>query len=233
MTIDLLSIGIYPVPEVSKYLSVSEAKVRGWVYGYPRSGAPPLINNQLDNKDYRQALSFVNLMEARFISVFAAHGVHVRTIRAIAEEASDLVGHPHPFATKTLFRTDGKKILAEIAQRGGDKQLYDLQAKNWAFYDILKTGLLEGVDFDPVGIAGAWRPRRSTAPHVVLNPKMAFGQPVLIDCGVPTSALFDAFHANGETYESVAKWYEVPIDQVKEAVRFEFDVNPRRRESSV
>ncbi len=47
-------------------------------------------------------LTFTNLMEARFIDAFVQLGVHVRTIRAILDEARNVVRHPHPFATDTV-----------------------------------------------------------------------------------------------------------------------------------
>ena len=94
----------------------------------------------------------------------------------------------------------------------------------WAFHEIIVQSLLDGVRFDPQGTAKRWHPRPSTAPKIVLDPMIAFGQPALEDNGVPTQALYNAFRAEGETYESVAVWYDVPTEQVQEAVRFEVDL---------
>jgi hypothetical protein len=40
-------------------------------------------------------------------------------IRAIMDEVRDILKHPHPFATKTVLKTHGKKIVAEIARKNG------------------------------------------------------------------------------------------------------------------
>ncbi len=222
---DLLGAGIYTVPDAARLLRVSHQKVRGWVAGYPRTKAPPIIRNEVGVLNNRLAMSFINLMEARFIAYFASFNVHVTAIRYMAEEAKSFLQHPHPFATNAIFTTDGRKIFAAAAEHTGDKWLYDLRAKNWALYEIVVQSLKKGVIFDPKGVAATWFPRDELAPNVILHPKIAFGQPVLKDNGVPTRALFDAFHAEGETYETVAHWYDVPPEQVEEAVRFELDLS--------
>ncbi len=221
---DLLEAGIYTVSDASKLLGVSNQKVNGWVFGYQNTHSAPIAPSQLDKIDGQKAMTFVNLMEARFIAAFAKHGVSVRAMRLMAEEAKRFLNVPHPFATDMLFKTDGRKIFIEVAESAEDKALYDLGGKNWAFHNILAEGLKDEVLYGPSGYAMAWAPRRGVAPNVLVDPRKAFGQPVLKDSGVPTRALFDAFNAEDETYESVAHWYDVPVEQVKEAVKFEFDL---------
>ena len=46
-------------------------------------------------------------------------------------DAREMLSHPHPFATKTVFKTDGRKIVAEIAHRHGLMLVYDLKSKNY------------------------------------------------------------------------------------------------------
>lgn len=225
MNNNLLETGIYTVPEAARLLSIPQRKLRGWVSGYSPARLDPLIQNEIGKLDNALALSFVNLMEARLIHAFAQQGVSVKSIRCMAEEARRFLDHPHPFATDILFRTDGKKIFIVVAEKTGDKRLYDLKSKNWAFYDILSDQLKEGVVYDTNGNAEAWQPRKKIAPNVVIHPKIAFGQPILRESGVPTRALLDAFSAEGETYESVSAWYDVPVDQVKEAIRFEMELD--------
>lgn len=220
----LFRTGVYTAPEAARLLRAPYQKVRGWLAGYPNTQSGPLLDNEL--KDYEDGLfiSFTNLMEARFVAFFSSHGVHVRTLRAIAEEAKTFLDTPHPFATNAIFRTDGKDVFIEAASKTDDKHLYNLKKKNWMFHDIIEQSLLKGVEFDPSGKALNWIPRMDIAPNVIVNPNMAFGQPVLKGIGVPTSALFDALNVEGETYESVAGWYDVPIEAVKEAALFEMDL---------
>lgn len=221
---EYLGKGIYTIPEAARLIGVNYTKVRGWVVGYPQTKGPPIIHNQIGEYRNKIALSFINLMEARFIAYFARFGVHVKSIRYMAEEAKRLIETPHPFATKTIFKTDTKIIYAEVAEKTGDKKLYDLKRKNWAYYEVIESSLLEGVEFNAEDVVSAWYPNPNRYPHIVIRPQIAFGQPALAEVGVPTRALLNAFDAEGETYESVAGWYEVTPDFVREAVRFEMEL---------
>lgn len=221
-----LDSGVYAVPEAARLLGIPNQRMRGWIAGYTNTNAAPIIKNELKTVDGKVALSFVNLMEARFIQSFSAQGIHLNSLRLMADEAKSFLESEHPFATNTIFKTDGKKIMAEVVDKlkDEDKKLYDLKTKNWAFWKVLASGLIEGVEFDPEKLARSWVPRPQISKKIILHRTKSFGQPVFKDSGVPTRALYDAFQANGETYTSVARWYEIKDSDVKAAVRFERDI---------
>lgn len=218
-TPNLIETGIYTVPQAAKLVGATERKVRGWVAGYGK-GEGPLIDNELGWVDGRLAFSFVNLMEIRFIAFFEDAGVKLPHIRAILSEAKSLLNHPHPFATSIVFKTDGKRILARIAKQNGIDDLYDLKSHNYEMETIVFKSLKLGVEFNPQGEIRSWQPRPQTAPHVIVHPKFAFGHPVLRESRIPTRALRDAFNAEGSA-ECVAEQFDVPLKQVREAVKFE------------
>src|SRR5262249_48850608 len=110
---NLLETGIYSVSEAAYLVGVSKQKVRGWIAGWPRR-AEPILDNELGWVEGRLAFSFTNLMEIRFLAFFENAGLHIWHIRSVMSEAEKLFDHPHPFATNTVFMTDGKKIIAEI-----------------------------------------------------------------------------------------------------------------------
>jgi len=210
--------GLYTVAEAARLLQVSPRRVRGWISGY---SAKPVLENDIGWLDGSLAFSFANLMEMRFIEFFAHAGVKVTSIRVMAQEAKKVLDHPHPFATSTIFTTDGKTIFAQISARiDDDPKLYDLRKKNFAMLPIIEQSLLADTKYDPAGDAYSWFPRVNVAPNVVIYPRRSFGQPVLRDMGIPTRALSDAFDAEG-SLESVSRWFEVPEELVVEAVQFE------------
>jgi uncharacterized protein (DUF433 family) len=222
MALKLIETGIFSVSEAAKLVGATERKVRGWVVGYGK-GEGPLIDNELGWVDGRLAFSFVNLMEIRFIAFFENAGVKLPHIRAILSEAKSLLDHPHPFATSIVFRTDGRRILAKIAKKNGIDDLYDLKSRNFEMETVVFESLKSGVEYNPQGGISSWRPRPQTAPHVIVHPKFAFGHPVLRESRIPTRTLRDAVKAEGSA-EAVAELYEVPIKQVREAVKFERDL---------
>jgi uncharacterized protein (DUF433 family) len=222
-----LSTGIYSIPRASVLLGVPEYRVRSWVCGQTGAKGRPLIRAGLPRVNGRIALSFVNLIEAKFIATFASKGVSVLSMRYMAEEAERFLDHPHPFATDWIFKTDGKKIFVEAAERANDPCLYDLRGRNYAMHEVMAREFKEDVQFSASGLAGAWFPRKSIAPRVFVNPMVSFGAPVLVASGVPTEALVAAYFAEGRDKDAVARWFDVPPNEVMQAVRFEKSIAPR------
>jgi uncharacterized protein (DUF433 family) len=220
--LNLLESGIFTVAEAARFIRSSEQKVRGWIAGYPRRGEP-ILQNEIGWLDGKLAFSFTNLMEIRFLAFFAAEGIHLNSLRFMALEARKILKHPHPFATNTVFKTDGKKIYAEIIERSGDQRLYNLYAKNFEMKPIIERTLREEIIYDPSGFARQWRPRPEIAPNIIIHPKRAFGQPTLKESGVPVRALIDALKS-GESVRAVSKWFEVPEQHVREAEKFDRDL---------
>src|SRR5690606_24875376 len=136
-------------------------------------------------------------------------------------EAERFLGEPHPFATDWIFKTDGKKIFVEATEKANDPCLYDLRGHNYAMHAVLSSEFKKDVQFSASGMAKAWFPRKNEAPNVRVSPKVAFGRPAMVGSGVPTEALFTAFLADDEDLDSVSRWFDVPVSDVKQAVRFE------------
>jgi uncharacterized protein (DUF433 family) len=215
---DLLMTGIYTIPQVAELVSTPQSMVRIWVEGHTGKQVA-VIDNQLGRVGGKVAVSFTNLMELRFVATFASAGVGLREIRKIMDDVKEMLEHPHPFATSTIFKTDGKKIVAEIAQRNG-VSLYDLRTKNYDMLAVVVKSLKNDVTYDPAGDAISWRPRPRIAPNVILHPHFSFGRPVLKASRIPTATLAQAVKVEGSA-AFVADIFDVPERQVKEAVRFE------------
>ena len=163
------------------------------------------------------AVSFTNLMELRFVSEFAKAGVRLNEIRAILDEVKDVLKHPHPFATRTVFRT--KKSSLKSQKKNGVEVIYDLKSKNYEMHVVVLKSLKENVLWDPRGNALAWFPRPNIAPHVLIHPSHSFGRPILVGSKIPTEAIAEAVEAEGSA-KTVAYLFEIPEKQVREAVRF-------------
>jgi uncharacterized protein (DUF433 family) len=216
---DLLETGVFSIPETAYLVGASQAEVRTWVDGRKGRQAP-VIENELGRVDGKLAISFKNLMEIKFIAFFARAGVPLHEIRAIMADARRLFNNPHPFATSAVFHTDGKKILAEIARENGIESLFDLRSKNYEMKPIVLASLKSDAVYDPNGSARVWFPRRRAFPNVVINPRRAFGRPILKDSGIPTAAIANAFRAEKDA-KVVALQFEIPRGHAREAFDFE------------
>lgn len=219
---DLMRSGIYSVSDAAGLIGVPAQKIRAWIDGWPGTAVPPVLQNDLGWVDGKLALSFANLMELRFIAFFEGAGVRLPEIRSIIDEVRTEIHRPHPFATNVVFKTDGAKIVAEIAHKNGGFDLYDLRSKNFEIGTVVYKSLIDSVVYDPKGDAKAWFPRMLVAPNVVVHPKLAFGRPVLKGSGIPTEAIAEA--ARGAGVEAAAFLFEISKRRVLEVLSFENQV---------
>lgn len=212
-----LDTGIYTIPAAARLLSVSEARVRGWVSGHHHSGSPALVKNEISIVGHRVAISFKNLIEALLISRFSKY-ISIQGLRQMALVAREEIDDDHPFATKHIeFSTDKKSVFAKIV-RAGIEHTLNLRTRNLALGEIMRPFLIGAVEYGDLH-ANLWHPRPKQSPNVYITPAVAFGQPVIHN--VPTRALFDAVKAEDGDYKTVARWYELPVSAVKEAHRFQ------------
>lgn len=220
----LLGSGIYSVREASRLAGVDTRVARRWLQGYGSESAEgdrrhkPIVVPQ-HASTLEGALSFLDLIELRFVAFFRGHGVSLQTIRKVATAARDELNCQHPF-TIYRFKTDGRKILAEIARRGEDAKLLDLLTRQYVMKPVVERELFSGLEFDDRGIARSWSPPAGQN-RVVLDPTRQFGAPIVKKGAVATSILFDSYQAEGDNASRVARLFEVPEADVKAAVAFE------------
>lgn len=212
--------GIYSIDETSALIGASTRQVRGWLSGCGGDRPPALVTNDLGIADHRLSISFFNLIELNFVAFFVRAGIRMAVIRGIMSEVRETLSTPHPFAHEIVFQTDGKKIVARIADKRGVKRIYDLRSKNYEMHDIILRSLKADIVYDATGMARAWYPRKRIAPHVIVNPRFSFGEPVLTSRLVPTHAVVSAVKAEGGV-EEAAEIFDIPAKFVREALRFE------------
>ncbi len=222
-----LAQGFYTASEAAKLVEFSSPqKVYAWLNGWPRRGAGPVLLREYEPINKMQELSFLDLIEIRFVRYLRDYKVKFHTLRVAAAEARKLLKTTHPFASERLFTTDGAKIyLLEIIEKGAkeadDTRALDLISKQYEFYEAIKASLIKGVIFDPKShMVDRWYPRPERFPEILIDPRIAYGRPATPH-GAPAEALYDAWIAEEEDYDAVANWYELPVREVRQAVNFQ------------
>lgn len=220
-----LGVGIYTVPEAARLTHIHPARIRRWIKGYTfpqrdgRKGySAPVWQHDLSEMGGTVALSFKDLIEVRFIDAFLKHGVSWKHIREAAEYAANLLEASHPFQTRT-FKTDGKKILAQLVHETGDTSLLELVQGQYALEDVVEPYLYEGLEFADSENVDRWYPMNDNR-TVVIDPDLSFGQPVILPEAVPTSVLAKAVESE-DSVDRVARWFMIDREAVEDAVRFE------------
>ncbi len=217
-------IGLYTVPMASRLISAQPTKIRSWVDGYSNSDASPIIKRQIPRVAGKTVLGFLDLIEARFVNHFHTLGFSPQTIRKVAERLRARYDVEHPFAMDNRFRTDGRAIFMEFAETETERRVLNLMNDNFEMKEIIEQSLFDSV-FYANDLAQSWQPLNTT-PLIIVNPRIAFGRPVVRDIGIPTETLYKSFLAEGDLNET-ADDYEVDTEAVKQAVQFEQELRQR------
>ena len=222
--VDTTAAGYYTAREATRLLGLKQpAKLVAWLQGHRNSKSGPIIARDRSPVFGSQELSFLDLMELRFVEHFRRQGVSLPALRKAAETLRKMQRQSHPFATsQAKFMTDRKSVFFATAQELKDQVLLNLVTHQYAMYVIYEDALSNGVDFHPsTGLARVWQPYPLEFPRIALNPLISFGQPVVLPFGIPTATIFSALKAeNGDT-AAVAAEFRIAEELVKEAVAFE------------
>lgn len=225
--VDIRNVATYTVADAARYLTIPRRTLGSWLHGrsYPTAGGTkyfePLIS--LPDPDSSQ-LSFTNLVEAHVLRVIRQdHQVRLDKVRTALDYVEQKFGLPHPLA-RVQFQTDGMDLFVEsvgkLINASRDGQL--------AMQKTLQH-LLERIEWDEEGLAQRLFPliqvQKADAPRVlVIDPRISFGRPVVINTGIPADVIIDRFRA-GEDMESLADDYGFSRQQLEEVLRYELTLS--------
>lgn len=213
----LLGVGLYSVAEAEQILSqalarrVTTTNLRRWAYGRKRlvKEYAPIIQPTVRVED-AYLFTFQDIIELMTIAALRGEGMKMSSVKAAYERARTRFGE-HPFAKKK-FSIDG----AGIFPKGAD--LEDLVTGRRAFTEIVAPLLRDIVTYAgdiPKELTPLGKDRT-----VLLNPERSFGSPINRETGIPTHILY-AMHNAGDPVPVVARWYNVSVEGVQDAVEYE------------
>lgn len=210
--------GFYTASEVKRLLGLGSPMVIHRWLGH-NGDNPTLVKQYKDTRD----IGFWDLMEIRFVAYFRKQNISLQLLRKLAAKARVKFDTEHPFALSNVtFKTDKKSIFLETIKEEQDTELEDLLTGQLQFYEIVEDFLAKGVVFDPnSGLAIKWRPKPKDNPNIIVNPRIAYGQPSVEPIAIPTNTLYSNCKAEGFSFAATADWFEVEEDYVREAVDFE------------
>lgn len=218
----------YPFVEAAHYLNLPVSTLRSWCLGqrYESSAGDDKWFAALIRLDGngREGLSFLNLVEAHVLAAIRrVHGVPMRRVREALDYVSHNLGVERPFADIT-FQTNGVDLFVERigpllvnVSRGGQVEIED----------FLRT-YLSRIERDAAGIPIKLFPfvrsdRKGDAPNPVeIDPRVAFGRPVVRGRAMPTAVLADRFKA-GDSISVLATDLDLEPELVEDAIRCELE----------
>lgn len=228
----LLGIGIYSRAEVARLLGLGPGRVTSWVRGYRyawgpkerrrRGEQPAVIKTDIPTIEGSVSISFLELVELFVVKQFRDKGIPLQTVRVAWNHAARAFNTLHPFADRRVF-ADGGRIFMALREDDLWPDVLEVSSRHMPFQIIagpIFKHSFEGIEFDDhTALARRWWPRGRDLP-IVLDPTIAFGAPVVQGTRVPTAIL--ARYAQRRSINTVAAAFELPSEQVKAAVEFEY-----------
>jgi uncharacterized protein (DUF433 family) len=225
MTDPRFDLGLYALPEAARLARVPRTTLGNWVrgYRYPAGGrdvrAKPVI---VPTAAPEETLSFVNLMEALTLAGFRQIRVPMQRVRKALDYASKHLDLEHLLANQRLL-TDGKELFWEFQERSrdGEASLVNLSRGGQKVFPEAVMRYLREMEWGKDSFATRWWPGSEPREGaVVIDPRRAFGAPVLAGTGIRTEDVFSRFSA-GEPLEELADDYGLSFGQIEAAVRLE------------
>lgn len=215
-----LEIPNYTVEEAARYLIVPVNTVRYWTIG--EVGAAPLTTLYSRRP---LLLSFKNLVELYVLeSLREFHDIGLPRIRRSVEELRIEKPSKYPLADYQLA-TRGRKIYLE----GEGDELINLTARGQHAFKAIMNPFLRRVERNAQGIAERLFPFTSRqhqlnpdrAPRVVvIDPRVAFGMPVLVGSRISTAFLMSRKNG-GASISKLARDYGRSETEIEEAISLE------------
>jgi uncharacterized protein (DUF433 family) len=214
--------GLYSISDAAQIIRVPAGRLRHWVRGYYYG--PALARKRQVSVVPRfyggdeEPLAFVELIELLFVAEFQQAGLSMQYIRRAAARARQEFDTLYPFAVRR-FATDGREIFTTVAiQEQPKTATYEIVHGQSVFSSIIRRYFRYHLDIEKEFANRYWPLGRKQ--RVVLDAARAFGAPIDEPTGVPTEALVAALEA-GDSEEDVAAWFEVPLQAVRTALKYE------------
>jgi uncharacterized protein (DUF433 family) len=166
------------------------------------------------------SLSFSNLIEAHVLrSLRTDHGVPVKALRDALAYAQRTLGIDRLLLRPEL-RTDAGKVFLD---RYGE--LIELSASGQLAMRRLLAEHLTRIEWDTSRFPVRLYPFLSAAAPsdvrpIVIDPRIAFGRPVVQSKGISTSTIAERIDA-GESLDDVATDYELGLSEIEQAIVYE------------
>ena len=189
--------------------NVSPGTVRRWLGSV---GTGPGVLARPRNTNWASFLDLVELYIA--LELQKQSGISTVALRERLNEASVRTRMEHPLARRS-FLLEGRKLWLPT-----DEGVVDL-GEHWQLgLEVVVRSVARNIDFDANELAERWWPQGREA-GVVIDPRVAFGDPIVAETRINTDVLYDLWEAEDHDLDLVAEAYALQAKQVQGAIEFE------------
>lgn len=201
----------YTLVEAGHHLRLAPQTLGTWARGPGRLIVPARPN------PITFSFSFFNLMEAHVLAAIRRqHRVPMKKVRRAITYVATELQRERPLIEQ-VFRTDGVDLFVELYG-----QIVSASENGQCYIRDTIELTLERVEHDANGLVARlhpWAQRLDEPKHVVIDPRRAFGRPVVVGSNVPAEVLAERFTA-GDTLSALAADYQLDLARVEYAVQW-------------
>ena len=211
----------YKATEVAAILGLPKTTVAAWCFGQ-RGGARNTFKPLVQPADSaKRHLSFINLCELHVLAVIRRHhGINMTTVRTSLDFVRSRLAEERPLIAQE-FMTNGVDLFIEKASQLINVSKEGQTALRGEFQQALaridrsvQGGPIRLFPFSRISAQMADQPKA-----VAIDPRVAFGRPVLYMAGVTVEVIQERFMA-GDSVDEMAQDYRVNSGEIDEALRF-------------
>ena len=172
------AVPLFTLRECAAYLQTPLSTLHAWVR--PKDGAP--LVTVLTPSGRQATVPFVGFAEAFVLGALRQAGVPMQRIRPAVKKLDEEIGLEHALASRQVY-TDGAELIYDYASHSGDEELLT----------VVRTGQEHLARRDPrlpaTDHTGTTAGQRACGcPHitnaeVTVDPRQAFGQPMVVHGG--------------------------------------------------
>jgi uncharacterized protein (DUF433 family) len=228
-TVDKFGVALYTVAEAARYLDVPDSTFRSWTHGYhrrtpgrPQVSGDPLLTTVPKIAAQGPAIPFTGLAEGLVLTALRRSGVALQRIRPALTRLATEFGLEHALASQRLY-TDGAEVLFDYADDEDPdtaravRSLVVVRNGQRVFNEVIEA-YLHRVEYGPDGYPQLIQLPAYEVAQVVVDPSRGFGQPIFRRGGVRLEDALALFRA-GESLDTVADEFGIPLDQLEDVVR--------------
>jgi uncharacterized protein (DUF433 family) len=209
------SVPLFTIDEGARHLGMAASTLRDWTRRM--TGSAPLVHRVEPATPRAPSLPFIGIIEAHMLRGFKELGLSPRELRTSVARLRKITGDDYALATKRVA-SDGVDLLVDMAASADSPQWERARDGQGAIGEVIER-YLKFV---------TWRssdryPLRLTLQayqeaDVIIDPRFAFGQPILEREKVRVEDILDAFWA-GESYLTIAGEFGVSPNAVEAVIR--------------
>ncbi len=205
---------LFTLEEGARHLGIPRSTLRDWTTR--RAAGAPLVHRCVPATPRAASLAFIGAVEAHMLRGFRDLGLSLGELTSAVERLRRVTGDEYVLATKKVA-TDGVHLLADLST-DGDPQWERARDGQLLIREVIDS-YLKFVSWRP-GDRYAVRLtlKAYEGADVIIDPRFAFGQPVLQEAKVRVEDILDAFWA-GEGSVAIAAEFGVRAGEVEAVIR--------------